>query len=226
MVTADSTYTADSLLTADGLLPGVVTGEVSLPENYRAQLAALLPTGLAWPRDPDSTLQRLLAAWSESFARLGARAQELVAETDPRAALALLPDWERVAGLPDSCSAGIATTLSERRAALVDRLTAGSGASKAYFQDIAERLGYQVEIEEFRPFICGMSRCGDPLNGAPSVRYYWRVRVVGPRLTQFRAGASQIGDRLGKITRATDLECLLTRLAPAHTTVIVTYEGT
>lgn len=194
-------------------------------DDYLSQLQALLPSGPAWPREPDATLTRLLNAWADELARVDGRAAQLIDEADPRTTLELLPDWERVAGLPDSCSAGIATTLSERRAALVDRLTASGGASKAYFLIIAERLGYQVAIERFSPFICGISRCGDPLNGAPSVRHYWRVRVIGPRLTLFRAGASQIGARLGKLTRATDLECLLARLAPAHTTVIVAYEG-
>lgn len=194
-------------------------------ESYLSQLQALLPSGHAWQRAPEATLTRLLAAWADEFARVDARAEQLLDEMDPRTTLELLPDWERIAGLPDSCSAGIATTLAERRAALGDRLTAEGGASKPYFQGIAERLGYQVEIERFSPFICGLSRCGDPLNGAASVRHYWRVRVIGPRATLFRTGASQVGDRLGKITRATDLECLLNRLAPAHTTVIVAYEG-
>ena len=193
--------------------------------DYLSQLQALLPQGPAWPRDAGATLTKLLNAWADELARVDGRAAQLLEEADPRTTLELLPDWERVAGLPDPCGASIASTLAERRAALVDRITAKGGASKPYFQGIAERLGYQVEIARFRPFICGLSRCGDPLNGAPSVRHYWRVRVVGPRVTLFRTGASQVGDRLGKITRATDLECLLTRLAPAHTTVIVAYEG-
>lgn len=193
--------------------------------DYLSQLQALLPQGPAWPRDAGATLTRLLQSMADELARVDGRAAQLLEEADPRTTLELLPDWERVAGLPDPCIAGIATTLAERRAALVDRITAEGGASKPYFQAIAERLGYQVEIARFSPFICGLSRCGDPLNGAPSVRHYWRVRVIGARLTQFRAGASQIGDRLGKLTRATDLECLLNRLAPAHTTVIVAYEG-
>jgi uncharacterized protein YmfQ (DUF2313 family) len=51
------------------------------------------------------------------------------------------------------------------------------------------------------------------------------VRITEPRVTLFRAGASQAGDLLGKITRAEDLECLLARRKPAHTTCIVSYEG-
>lgn len=153
------------------------------------------------------------------------RAVAILVEADPRSALELLPDWERVAGLPDPCGAGINTTLQERRAVLVEKLTAQGGSSIAYFTALAAAMGYAVEIEEYRPFIAGLSRCGDRLNGGHSVRYYWRVKVPGARVTLFRTGASQAGDRLGKIARAEDLECRLNRLKPAHTTVIVSYQG-
>jgi uncharacterized protein YmfQ (DUF2313 family) len=195
-------------------------------EQYLAHLQALLPSGPAWPREPEAVLTKVLAAEADGLARAHNRTADLVDEADPRSARELLGDWERVAGLPDPCSAGIATTLQERRAAVVTRLTATGGQSIVYFTGIAAGLGYQVTIDEFRPFVCGRSRCGDRLNGPHSVRHTWRVRVGEPRVTLFRAGASQAGDRLGKFTRAEDLECLLRRLKPQHTTLIVSYEGT
>jgi len=126
--------------------------------------------------------------------------------------------------LPDVCSEA-AQTLQERRADVVAKLTAQGGSSKAYFQALAEAMGYSIEIDEFRPFVAGLSRCGAVLGGAHAVRHIWRVRVTGPRFTPFRAGASQCGDLLGKIARADDLECKLKRLKPAHTNLIVSYEG-
>lgn len=192
---------------------------------YLTQLQALLPPGAAWPRDAAATLTRLLAALAEELARVDARADDAVNESDPRSTLELLADWERVCGLPDACSAELATTLQERRAAVVAKLTGLGGTSKAYFLALATAMGYTVEIDEFRPFIPGLSRCGDRLNSGHAVRYQWRVRVTGPRYTPFRAGASQCGDLLGKIVRADDLECKLKRLKPAHTNLIVSYEG-
>lgn len=192
---------------------------------YRTQLQALLPPGQAFPRDPAATLSKLLEAFAAEFARIDLRADQLLDESDPRGALELLEDWERVCGLPDSCSAALATTLQERRAAVVALLTAQGGSSRAYFVALASSMGYAVEIDEFRPFIAGINRCGDQLTGGHSVRYQWRVRVTGPRFTPFRAGASQCGDLLGKIARADDLECKLKRLKPAHTNLIVSYEG-
>lgn len=192
---------------------------------YLHDLQALLPTGAAWPRDPGTVRHGQLGAAADGLARGHDLAEQLIEEADPRSARELLGDWERVAGLPDPCSAGIATTLQERRAAVVSRLTTTGGQSVAYFACIAAGLGYTVEIDEFRPAVCGRARCGDRANGPHAVRHTWRVRVTEPRVTRARCGASQVGDRLGKITRAEDLECLLRRLKPQHTTLIVSYEG-
>ena len=194
-------------------------------DAYRAQLQALLPPGDAWPRRSDSILTKLLGAFSEEFARVDARGEQLLTEALPGAALELLPDWERVVGLPDPCSAELATTISERRQNVVSRLTQRGWCCRAYFIAFAAGLGYAIEIDEFRPFVTGISRCGDRLNGGHSVRHTWRVRVLGPRYVPFRTGASQCGDLLGKITRAEDLECQLKRRKQAHTNLIVSYEG-
>lgn len=166
-----------------------------------------------------------LAAEGAALDTALAAGDKLLDESDPRSTLQMLTDWERVLGLPDACSLGVATTLQERRSAVVAKITARGGSTLAWFQALAVSLGYTVTIETYKPFRAGISRCGDRLNGGASVRYYWRVRVSGPRTTLFRTGASQAGDKLGKIARATDLECRLTKLKPAHTYLIVSYEG-
>lgn len=194
-------------------------------ESYRAHLQALLPPGMAFPRAPGSTLTKLLDALAGELSRVDTRGWQLLDEGDPRSALELLSDWERVCGLPDACTGELATTLQERRAAVVDRLTSVGGASKGYFVALAAAMGYAIEIDEYRPFVTGLSRCGDVLNGGHSVRHQWRVRVTGPRYVPFRAGVSQVGDLLGKIVRAEDLECKLKRLKPANTHLIFSYLG-
>lgn len=192
---------------------------------YRSQLQALLPHGDAWPRAANASLTKLLDAFAEELARIDSRALNAVDESDGRMALELLADWERVCGLPDSCSASVATTLQERRGAVVAKLTAQGGASRAYFIALAASMGYTIEIDEFRPFVTGLSRCGEILGGGHSVRHQWRVRIPVARYTAFRTGSSQCGDLLGKLARATDLECKFKRLKPAHTHLIVSYEG-
>lgn len=193
--------------------------------DYLAMLQDLLPRGAAWPRDPDATLTKLLDALATGFVAVDRRGDDLLRESDPRETYELLEDWERAFGLPDPCL-DLSNTLQERRQDLLERVTGIGGQSVAYFLAVAASIGYDdVTITEFRPFVCGVSRCGDRLNGPHEIRYLWVMRVPGPRVTRFRTGASQIGDRLGEIDRATDLECLIRRLAPAHTNLLFSYEG-
>lgn len=189
-------------------------------EAYYRQLLALRPPGPAWPAD-----DALLRGLAEELARAHARTLTLLEEADPRSTREMLADWEEQAGLPDPCSVGISTTIQERRAAVVDKVTSRGGSSVAYLQSICDRLGYTTDIREFRPFVCGRSRCGDRLGGSHRNRFYLRVRVLGPRLIKFRCGVSQCGDKLGKFARAEDLECRLRKVAPAHINLIVAYEG-
>ena len=38
-------------------------------DDYLRVLQALLPPGAAWPRDPDATLTKVLAAWADDLAQ-------------------------------------------------------------------------------------------------------------------------------------------------------------
>lgn len=195
--------------------------------HYRRQLQDLLPTGAAWSRGRDAMLTKLLTGLAAIFARIDGRADDLAAEAIPLSPVELLPEWERDTGLPDPCSGAYATTVEERQQAVRAKLTARGGQSKAYFIALAERLGYQIEIVEYRPFRCGVSSVGGPDRLGPhEQRFVWKVRVLGPRVTPFRVGQSRVGvDPLLKVTRAQDLECLFRRLGPAHMTLKFAYEG-
>lgn len=194
-------------------------------EQYLIQLQALLPLGEAWPREPETTMTQLLRGIAEDMARVDKRCSDLVEETDPRTTLELLGEWEAFAGLPDSCSASGAVSLGERRRSLWAALTQKDGLSLAYFKGLATRLGYSVTIiGRGRPFICGRSRCGHVLGGGHDERLAWRVTIHGPRIQRFRCGSSRAGDKLTRIVRATDLECLLRRMNPAHTELVIAYQ--
>lgn len=192
---------------------------------YLEMFLGLLPPGQAWTRERYSVLARLLGVFASEFDRVDGRAAALIDESDPRATREMLSDWEVVAGLPDACS-GLAGTATERRAALTLKITGIGGQSRAYFQAIADRLGYDVQIREYRPFICGLSRCAaDPLNGGHEVRHTWTVTVYGPRVTRFRVGQSRCAEKLLSIVAAQDLECVLRRLKPAHTHLVFAYDA-
>ncbi|WP_157081126.1 putative phage tail protein, partial [Novosphingobium naphthalenivorans] len=110
-------------------------GTASTPRDnaaYARQMKQLLPKGAAWDFAPDGTFARLLLALAAEFARIDSRALDLIGEADPRTTLELLPDWERVAGLPDSCT-GAPDEVAERQAALHQKIAGVGGQNKAAF---------------------------------------------------------------------------------------------
>jgi uncharacterized protein YmfQ (DUF2313 family) len=176
-------------------------------DQYRQQLKALLPPGRALSLDTTATLHRLLDAIAQEFARIEARARDLVVEAMPDTSIELLPDWERVLGLPDHCLPR-EDTEAARREAVLAKLAAQGGQSKAYFIELAASLGYPGGwIEEFVPFTA-TSLCTDPLNSDPWCFVWWlHVPQRGP----------------GNEGRDRALECLINRYRPAHTHVMVRY---
>jgi uncharacterized protein YmfQ (DUF2313 family) len=186
-------------------------------ESYTAQLISLLPRGLAWPTRLDTVLWKLLRAIAEELARIHARLERLAWEADPRSTIELLPDWERVAGLPDACVNG--TSLNERRAAVSAKITNVGGQSRQFYIDLAKRLGYSITITEASKFTV-QSRVNDPLSGAMWA-YVWQVNAPIATIRRFTVG-SYVNDPLASWGNET-LECAIRRLKPAHTLVQFAY---
>jgi len=191
-------------------------------------LAELLPEGPLWDafRVAGTKARALLDAKASGITRLENRAVELMVDLNPAAARETLAAREREAGLPGPCAI-INPTLEERRMALVNQWASRGGQSVSYFTAMATSLSYGVAITEARPFRAGYSQCGGRHQcGDPAMRHHWWVSVPGPRINYFRCGQSQAGrDPLGFVRRAEDLECLLTRLKPAHSDLHFAYEG-
>jgi uncharacterized protein YmfQ (DUF2313 family) len=190
-------------------------------DEYRDALAALMPTGAAWPRDPGSVLMQVLRTLAAELERVDARAAQLLAETDPAAVAELLADWERVVGLPDPCVT-TSQTVGERRLALEAKLTSQGGQSKLFFIQLAARLGYSVTIDEFASaaaaIAAGISFTGDQW------AHIWRVNVpTSVGVTPFRAGAGSAGEPLRAWSNEV-IECQFNRLKPAHTLLLFAYD--
>jgi uncharacterized protein YmfQ (DUF2313 family) len=190
-------------------------------DDYRRQMQALLPRGFAWALAPAAWLTRLLSGLSPEFARIHGRVLDLIRESDPRTTVEMLQEWERALGLPDNCSSTLAPTLQARRDYVLTRLVSLGGQSRAYYIAVAARLGYAISIEEFRPFQCGRSQCGDALN---SQDWIWVWQVNGPAVTirNFACGESTCGEPLRTWGNDT-LECRLNSIKPAHTRIIFSY---
>lgn len=220
-------------------------------DAFAHALLAKLPLGEIWTRALGTWLVRTIRGLAGVVGRWAARAGRfLISEAFPPTSFDLLPDWERVLGLPEPCFP-IAQTLEERRAAVLEKLQRRPGGqSRPYYTGIAERLGYhkpdpsphamplelpaelgrhqQITIREFRPFMFGVSRLGDPRwrFAPPRMRYVWVVTVPGVRLFWFRYGQSRLGqDPHLTIRRAEDLECVLQKLKPGHTKLVFNYQN-
>ncbi|MGE0487324.1 MAG: YmfQ family protein [Gammaproteobacteria bacterium] len=188
--------------------------------QYREQLAALLPLGAAWPREGDSVLGRVLLAVADELARLDARAWDLVDEADPRTTVELLPEWERAFGLPDPC-VDQPDTYGERIDALVEKVTRIGGQSPGYFIAVAARLGYTITITEFDPFT--FASTFDELLYGQDWQFAWQVNAPEETVRWFEY-TSGFDEPLADWGNE-QLECVLTRLKPAHTTIIFAYGG-
>lgn len=180
-----------------------------------------MPPGRAFPRERGNTLDSLLDAMAQELARLDARADRLTAEAVPSTTAEMLSDWERVAGLPDSCSGLLAETQQGRRNDLVSKLVSRGGQSITYFKAVAAALGFEIEIEEFQPFRAGWSQAGDPLTNGDWT-FVWRVRAPEVTVTPFKAGSGAAGEPLATWGNA-GLECRILKYKPAHTHVIFAY---
>lgn len=209
-------------------------------EEYAHALAALLPTGIAWSRWPESTIMKVVYGLAGIMGWADGRAADLLEiESDPRSTTEMLDSWERAWGLPDPCYQG-PFSVEERRRLLVLKYTLLGGQSREFFYGVATFLGYQISIQEYRPFMVGVDRCGDnrtvladgPLSdwpcqiGSPTMRFAWTVHLQEPKLVWFRACSGQAGiDPHLRIAKAQDLECLIRRWRPAHTEALFDYSG-
>ena len=189
--------------------------------DYLQMIQSLLPTGPAWPKDPDAVQTIFWSAVAAELKKIHDRSTQLLSEVTPSTTNEMLSDWERVVGLPDECTADQIVGFIARRANLVQRLNAVGGQSKSYFIGLAATLGFTITIDEFRPFLVGQSTVGQPLsNGA--WMFTWRVNAPLNTLTAFRVGQSAVGDPLAQWGNA-PLECAIRRVAPAHTNVLFGY---
>jgi uncharacterized protein YmfQ (DUF2313 family) len=111
------------------------------------------------------------------------------------------------------------------------------GQSRQYFINLMAWLGYPgVEIQEFAPFMCGISRVGDTRAnvadqvadkffrwyiGPPEQRFYWTIEVGQVGLNWFRCASSQAGVHHHlEFAIPEELACLVQRWKPAQTELI------
>lgn len=189
-------------------------------DAYRQALFGLLPPGLFWNLGPN--FRNLIDARAQMLERVDLRGDDLLREMDPRTTYELLPDFERVYGLPDPC-APEALSVADRRAAVVAKITDAGLQTPAFFIQQAEAMGYVgTELQEFELCTCE-SDCEDLLCEEPWMHVFMlHLPVAPPALGATCDGSCE--DYLGAPPN-TRIECLINRLKPAHTAALFNYTG-
>lgn len=191
---------------------------------YERQLMALLPYGPAWPRDPDTILAGIMGGVAAEFARVDGRAADLLDESDPRSSLELLPDWERLVGLPDAC-VPVTGAIRERQLAVAAKVAGLGGQSRSYYIGLAASLGFTITIDEFAAGTVN-STC-DQTCADDGWAVVWRVNVTDDNdqgdYSSAWANADSGCDEAIRNFGSGQLECLINRAKPAHTIVLFAY---
>ena len=194
-------------------------------DAYRDQLHALLPAGRAWPEDSGTTLDSLVRAFASQFSATDRSASRLLDEILPSTTFQLLPDWERVAGLPDDCS--VATSdVTIRRASLLAVLVTQATLHADQFVAVAARFGITITVDELdqtraETYAAAQTPPLDVTNG--KWRFIWWINIPSSSdIRRFRT-TSRVNERLTTFERNTEMECRLAKIAPAHTVVVFSY---
>ena len=192
-------------------------------QDYLWQFQRLLPRGRVWQRGWGTLQAEALLTLMPTWVRLHIRADDLLTDAFPCSTVELLPEWEATLGLPDPCVQPPLTTIQQRTGAVCAKFVARGGASYEYFIHLAASLGFQIEIETYKPFRTGSSAAGDPLC-SEAWAFAWRVVIDGNvgTITYFRTGASSAGEPLAA-WGAQALQCAIEATAPANTTIIWAY---
>lgn len=192
-------------------------------KDYYLQICRLLPRGPIWKPKQGSILFGVLSAAAAEFARIDARIDRLLDESDPRTSIEMLDTWFKDYGVPSKCLEVISDpTLEQKRQELLAKITSNSPLNAAYFIELGRVLGYEVEVKTFKPH--------NVMSGVDELIYDddWVTTFVldihvasdtNYELLNTTWDVSQPLAVWGEIL----LECVIRAQAPAHTHVIFQY---
>jgi len=185
--------------------------------DFATGMQNLLPRGAIWPRDPDATQSKVIAALTQIYGRQATRSLNLLTDAFPLAPVELLPEWEASLGLPDPC-AGLQPTIQLRQQQVNARFIAGGGQSVPFYINFAAALGYPITITEFAPSRFGRSfgmSFGD-VDWAST----WQVNAPHFTVNYFEFGHDAFGEPFAEWGN-TVLLCEMQRISPAHTILLL-----
>lgn len=180
-------------------------------EEYKRLFLSLLPKGSLWTRNPNSLIVKFFKGLAKEFNRLDLSINDLFTENFVTTTTELLIEHETDFDLPEE-GFSLADTTQGRRDELLAALVKRGEQDKAYFEEIAENLGYDITITEFTPFWCGVGQCGDPC-GDQNNLFYWRINILISSVTEpYEVNISKLIAKFQK-------------LKPGHTHVLFEFYG-
>lgn len=192
--------------------------------DYSHQIDALLPRGPIWKRTPGGALDAVLYALGREAARVDARINQVIEESDPRTSIEELARWFDDYGIPSACLEAIADPSQEQmRQELLAKITSNLGLTAAFFESLAGTLGYQAKVTTFTEH-----DVNDDVAHPLYEKQWTTVMTLGITIRpngnaeylDVTWGADEPLARWGNAL----LECVIRALAPAHVYVIFMYE--
>jgi len=197
-------------------------------DDFHALLMDLLPRGAAWPRIPGTVLWNFWLVPADVYALVHSSDCYLLAEAYPCGAVDLLPEWERMVGLPDECTEPYwPLPLVAQQTLVCAKLAMRGGQSRAYFIDLAARWGFTITITEHPAWRLGIDRLCEGESGpgiVPPVgacMYWWEVNVTA--IDTICPPGDDVPPEDCWTPDPALLECIIRRDAPAHTLVTFNY---
>ena len=203
------------------------------PAEYSKQLKALLPRGLAWPRDDTSSpFAMMIEVWAIEMSRIDGRVEALISESDPRFCSETFSEWLEQWGIPDECMEAWGSVLSDGltekilRQALVQKMTTVGSQSLQFFIDLALNYGYRITIDEYRTWNVMSNVMNHLVNTDDQWIHWWKVQVHTGGDTQL-TWHDAMGTAIESLCWWGDavVECVIKQYAPAHTRVVFGYYG-
>lgn len=192
--------------------------------DYSHQIDELLPRGPIWKRTPGGALDAVLYALGREAARVDARINQVIEESDPRTSIEELARWFDDYGIPSACLEAIADPSQEQmRQELLAKITSNLGLTAAFFESLAGTLGYQAKVTTFTEH-----DVNDDAEHPLYEKQWTTVMTLGITIRSngnaeyldVTWGADEPLARWGNAL----LECVIRALAPAHVYVIFMYE--
>lgn len=134
-----------------------------------------MPKGNFWNREEAALITKILRAIAQELYRIEGRGEDLIDEGHVTITTELITDHEKDYGLPKE-GFDLAGTIAKRRDELHAELLTVGQQNNAYYEELAEALGYDVTIEEYSPFWCNVGVCGDPVGDQCNL-FYFTVRI-------------------------------------------------